>query len=265
MEKIFSEIEPSLFQFQMCDDIQIGSQEFEALAEEDQEELVFEACMTDSNSNDSFQLHQYVTQFFLPNTAATPHVPQPQQQQRFVQSQPEPSKSVAHRSKGKSSGSGWAQESRDKYQKTWNERKEIRTRVDTSIRMLLDTHIYRKLLVSADDFNNDLRNIEFDQDLLRSEILIVFREIPEIDSFKHYEFTTIDKLVEDVSDKCIGRTGYQRKTKRPYKKSGKYVGLNGAKPRRTRDINGDLVENTNVPEPKPKRSRGRPRKNIHIL
>ncbi len=244
----------------MCDDIQIGSQEFKALAQEDQEELVFEACMTDSNSNDSFELHQYVTQFFLPPSPA-PHVPPPQP----LQAPPahKPSKAASRQCKSK--GPGWDQESRDKYQKTWNERKEIRTRVDTSIRMLLDTHIYRKLLVSADDFNNDLRNIEFDQDLLRNEILIVFREIPEIESFKNYEFTTIEKLVEDVSNKCIGRTGYQRKTKRPYKKSGKYVGLNGAKPRRKRNEDGELVENTNVPEPKPKRSRGRPRKNIHVL
>ncbi|MAD25097.1 MAG: hypothetical protein CMO44_13080 [Verrucomicrobiales bacterium] len=253
----------------MCDDIQIGSRAFKALEEDEQEELVFEACMTDSNSNDSFELHEYVTQFFLPNTETpkpatppTPPPPPPPPPQPPSHAPPalKPSNTASQRK-----GSGWGQESRDKYQKTWNERKEIRTRVDTSIRMLLDTHIYRKLLVSADDFNNDLRNIEFDHKLLRQELMIVFREIPGIDSFKEYQFTTIDKLVEDVSLKCIGRIGYQRKTKRPYKKSGRYVGMNGAKPRRKRNEDGDLVENTNVPERKPKRSRGRPRKNINML
>ena len=233
----------------------IESAWFKELDTDDQMIEVFETHLVDENSNDSAELHEFIDQFFDPEEAPQPPQPPPKDGGGAPAQQ--------RRTKARQSdeqGGGWREESRDQYQKTWNERKEIRTRVDTSIRMVLDQHIYRKLVIAPDDFDHDLRNIDFDKVLLREEILTVFREIPGIDSFKNYEFTTISQLIQDVSDLCIGPKGYQRKTKRPYRKTGAYVGAHGAKPRRKRNKTGKLVENTNVPVVKVKKARGRPKK-----
>lgn len=230
--------------------------EFKELDKDDQMTEVFETYLGD-NSNDSTELHEFIDQFF--DTEAAPQVP-PQLAPRKENGGGAAQQRQAKTRQLDEPGGGWREESREQYQKTWNERKEIRTRVDTSIRMVLDQHIYRKLAITPDDFDHDLRKIDFDKVILREEILTVFREIPGIDSFKNYEFTTISQLIEDVSELCIGPKGYQRKTKRPYRKTGAYVGAHGAKPRRKRNATGKLVENTNVPIAKVKKARGRPKK-----
>ena len=141
---------------------------------------------------------------------------------------------------------GWSIETRIQYQKTWDKRKEVRTRVDAIVRHILS---------------------EYDLCDETSHVLIVkkIKDVFDIDILVSLlGFRSVNVIVGDIQNKMIGPIGYQRKTTRPYKKAGKYIGLNGKIPRTQKDSSGVSFRPYVASRPVT-RKRGRPSKVIQVV